>query len=298
MAPKAELRDFLKSRRDRLRPEDVGLPSGGQRRVPGLRREELAMLAGVSVDYYVRLEQGRDLTPSESVLDALARALRLDDTERAHLVALARPPQIPFATRDAGATTDVRPSVRMLIDGLDQPAFVMGRRMDILATNRMARALLTDFDARPARERNHARWIFLDPATRDLYVDWPVIARDNVAILRHDMAQHPDDPQLRELIGELAMASPEFRTWWAEHDVTTRNSGVKRYRHPVVGEMTIHFEAMQLADEDQLLFIYSVEPGTRSDDAMRLLATWAATQDAEASDEPTRDADDRTSPMA
>jgi MmyB-like transcription regulator ligand binding domain len=215
------------------------------------------------------------------VLDSLARALRLDDTERAHLFALARLPRIPFATPDAG-TTEVRPSVQMLIDGLDQPAFVIGRRMDILATNRMARALLTDFDARPQRERNHARWIFLDPATRELYVDWPVVARENVAILRHDAAQHPDDPQLRELIGELSMASPEFRTWWAEHDVATRNSGTKRYRHPVVGELKIHFEAMRLADEDQLLFIYSVEPGTPSYDAMRLLATWAATQDAEA----------------
>jgi transcriptional regulator with XRE-family HTH domain len=298
MAPKAELGEFLKSRRDRLRPEDVGLPSGGQRRVPGLRREELAMLAGVSVDYYVRLEQGRDLTPSESVLDALARALRLDDTERAHLIALARPPRIPFTTPDAGSTTEVRPSVQMLLDGLDQPAFVLGRRMDILATNRMARALLTDFDARPPRERNHARWIFLDPATRELYVDWPVVARENVAILRHDAAQHPDDPELRELIGELSMASPEFRTWWAEHDVAVRNSGTKRYRHPVVGDMKIHFEAMRLADEDQLLFIYSVEPGTPSQDAMRLLATWAATQDAEAAHAPTRDADDRASPMA
>jgi transcriptional regulator with XRE-family HTH domain len=157
MAPRAELREFLKSRRDRLRPEEVGLSSSGQRRVPGLRREELAMLAGVSVDYYVRLEQGRDLTPSESVLDALARALRLDDTERAHLFALARPQRMPFAAPDTGGNAEVRASVQMLIDGLDQPAFVMGRRMDILATNRMARALLTDFDARPARERNHAR---------------------------------------------------------------------------------------------------------------------------------------------
>ena len=166
------------------------------------------MLAGVSVDYYVRLEEGRDLTPSDSVLDALARALRLDDTERTHLIALARPPRIPFATPDAAAPTEVRPSVQMLMDGLDQPAFVLGRRMDILATNRMARALLTDFHARPPRERNHARWIFLDPATRELYLDWPVVARENVAILRHDAAQHPNDPQLRELIGELSMASP------------------------------------------------------------------------------------------
>src|SRR6476619_1859930 len=135
MARKSELSEFLKSRRDRLRPEDAGLPSDGQRRVPGLRREELAMLAGVSVDYYVRLEQVRDLTPSESVLDALARALRLDDTERAHLIALARPQRMPVATPNTGGDATVRPSVQMLIDGLDQPAFVMGRRMDILATN-------------------------------------------------------------------------------------------------------------------------------------------------------------------
>lgn len=160
----------------------------------------------------------------------------------------------------------------------------------------MARALLTDFDARPPRERNHARWIFLDPATRELYLDWPVVACENVAMPRHDAAQHPDDPQLRELIGELSMASPEFRTWWAEHDVATRNSGTKRYRHPVVGEMTIHFEAM--ADEDQLLFIYSVEPGTPSHDAMRLLARGAATQDAEAAHPSTREVDDHASPMA
>jgi transcriptional regulator with XRE-family HTH domain len=295
MAAKAELGEFLKSRRDRLRPEEVGLPSGGQRRVPGLRREELAMLAGVSVDYYVRLEQGRDLTPSESVLDALARALRLDDTERAHLIALARPPRNPFATHDAGAPTEVRPSVQMLLDGLDHPAFVLGRRMDILATNRMARALLTDFDAWPPRERNHARWIFLDPATRELYLDWPVVARDNVAILRHDAAQHPDDPQLRELIGELSIASPEFRAWWAEHDVATRNSGTKRYRHPVVGEMKIHFEAMRLAMGTSAVHL-PVEPGTPSHDAMRLLATWAATRTPKP--RTTRDVDGRTSPTA
>src|SRR5277367_3161512 len=150
MAPTGSaLGDYLRARREQVRPEDVGLDSGPRRRVPGLRREELAMLAGVSVDYYVRLEQGRDLTPSEAVLEALARALRLGDTERAHLFALARPRRTPFAPRDTGGNATVRPSVQMLIDGLDQPAFVMGRRMDILATNRMARALLTDFDAQP-----------------------------------------------------------------------------------------------------------------------------------------------------
>lgn len=280
MAPKVELREFLKSRRDRLRPEDVGLPTGGARRVPGLRREELAMLAGVSVDYYVRLEQGRDLTPSDSVLDALARALRLDEVEHAHLRALARPGRASVGAGSADVPPVVRTGVRMLIDGLDRPAFVIGRRMDILATNRMARTLLADFDAMPPRDRNHARWIFLDPATRALYVDWALVARENVAILRHDAARHPDDPLLRELIGELTMASTEFATWWAELDVTARSHGSKRYRHPAVGEMTIHFEAMALADPEQSLFIYSVEPGTPSEDAMRLLGTLAATRDA------------------
>src|SRR5262249_46659524 len=184
MPSKRELCEFLRVRGARLRPEDVGIQSIGQRRVPGLRREELASLAGMSVDYYVRLEQGRDLTPSPSVLDALARALRLDDVERAHLYSLIRPAAPPILARpDAGmrargGMTTTRPGVRLLLDSLPTPAFVIGRRLDILATNRMARAMLADFDARPVRDRNHARWIFLDPATRDLYVDWPVIARE------------------------------------------------------------------------------------------------------------------------
>src|SRR6476620_11653257 len=176
MTRKAELREFLRVRRARLRPEDVGIQASGQRRVPGLRREEIASLAGMSVDYYVRLEQGRDLTPSPSVLDALARALRLDDVEREHLYSLVRPAAPP--AHAGGSAPDrpapIRPGVRLLLDGIPTPAFVIGRRHDILATNRLARAMLADFDARPIRSRNHARWIFLDPATRDLYVDWPV----------------------------------------------------------------------------------------------------------------------------
>jgi transcriptional regulator with XRE-family HTH domain len=285
MASKAELREFLRTRRARLRPEDVGIQTTGQRRVPGLRREEIASLAGMSVDYYVRLEQGRDLTPSPSVLDALARALRLTDVEREHLYSLVRPTALPgLGGQDAdgsaaGRPAPIRPGVRLLIDGIATPAFVIGRRLDILATNRMARAMLADFDARPVRDRNHARWIFLDPATRELYVDWPLVARENVAVLRRDAGRYPHDTELQALIGELSVASPEFRTWWAEHDVLARNHGTKRYHHPVVGPMTIHYESSALGDQDQVLYIYSVEPGTPSADAMALLGSWAATED-------------------
>src|SRR5262249_23775135 len=194
MTRKADLREFLRVRRARLRPEDVGIQTIGQRRVPGLRREEIASLAGMSVDYYIRLEQGRDLTPSPSVLDALARALRLDDVEREHLYSLIRPapPTLAGPAADDSPTT-TRPGVRLLLDSLPTPGFVIGGRLCILATNRMARAMLGDFDAKPVRDRNHARWIFLDPATRDLYVDWPVVARENVAILRRDAGRYPHD---------------------------------------------------------------------------------------------------------
>src|SRR5215470_12545636 len=277
-----------------MKPEDVGIQTIGQRRVPGLRREEIASLAGMSVDYYIRLEQGRDLTPSPSVLDALARALRLDEIEREHLYSLVRPavpPTLagPDAGRNAaGGPAAIRPGVQLLLDGIPTPAFVIGRRLDILATNRMARAMLADFDTRPVRDRNHARWIFLDPATRDLYVDWPVVARENVAILRRDAGRYPHDTELQALIGELSVASPEFRTWWAEHDVFARSYGTKRYRHPVVGPMTVHYEASALGDEDQMLYVYSVEPGTPSADAMALLGSWAATEDRTASGDQVR----------
>jgi hypothetical protein len=185
----------------------------------------------------------------------------------------------------------------MLIDGLDQPAFVLGRRMDILATNRMARALLTDFDARPPRERNHTRWISSTPRPASSTSTGPSW---RAKTSRSCATTPPSTLTIRSCASHRRAldGQPEFRTWWAEHDVATRNSGTKRYRHPVVGEMKIHFEAMRLADEDQLLFIYSVEPGTPSHDAMRLLATWAATKDAEAAHAATRDVDDHTSPMA
>jgi transcriptional regulator with XRE-family HTH domain len=273
MSPNADLGTYLKSRRGRVRPEDVGLPNGaGRRRVPGLRREEVAQLAAISVDYYVRLEQGRDLSPSESVIDALARALRLNATERAHLYHLIRPVSRPTPTP---ARMEIRPGVRLLLDALDRPAFVIGRRLDILATNAAARAMLTDFDSLPEHDRNHARWIFQDPATRALYEDWEVVARENVAILRRDAGRYPGDEELRELIDELMASSPEFASMWDDQNVHTRSFGTKRYRHPVAGPMTVHYEAMALDDPDQMLYVYSVEPGTPSADAMAIVIALA-----------------------
>jgi transcriptional regulator with XRE-family HTH domain len=274
VADKPELSEFLRSRRARLRPVDVGLPERGQRRVPGLRREEIATLAGVSTDYYVRLEQGRNISASAEVLDALARALRLDETERLHLHDLARQRPVRQSTPPPQR---VRPGVRTLLDSLAQPAFVLGRRTDVLATNRLARALLTDFDAMPDAERNHARWLFLDPLARELYGDWETVARENVAILRMDTGRHPDDARLSALIGELSVKSPEFARWWADHDVLVRGHGKKRYLHPIVGEIEIRYEALKLADADQTLFVYSVEPESASAKALALLDSWSGT---------------------
>jgi transcriptional regulator with XRE-family HTH domain len=275
VAAREELREFLRSRRARVRPDEVGLPAGGgQRRVPGLRREELALLAGVSVDYYTRLEQGRDVNVSGEVLDAVAAALRLDEVERAHLRQLARPAR-ERRRRTPPPPQRVRAGVRQLLDGMSTPAFVIGRRSDVLATNRLARALLIDFDALPPEERNHARWVLLDPEARERYADWEHVARDGVAALRVQAARHRDDPQLAALVGELTMRSPEFATWWAEHEVRVLSHGTKRYRHPVVGELTLSYEALPLIDDpDQVLYLYSVEPASPSAEALALLASW------------------------
>jgi DNA-binding XRE family transcriptional regulator len=274
------LREFLRSRRARLKPADVGIrPDRGARRVAGLRREELAQLAGVSVDYYVRLEQGRSVNPSEQVLDALARALRLGDAERAHLFALAKP---SASRRRPAPPQRVRPGVVRLMDSLvHQPAFVLGRRMDVLASNALARALLTDFDVLPPGERNMIRWLFCDESARLLFPDWPELAAELVGVLRVDAGRHPDDPQLSKLVGDLAVQSDEFRRWWAAHPVVERSWGAKRFRHPVVGDLTIEFEALALpADPDQTLFIYTAEPGSASHDALKLLDSWAGTASA------------------
>ncbi|MER5963019.1 helix-turn-helix transcriptional regulator [Streptomyces sp. NPDC002057] len=278
MDPSAELSEFLRSRRARLKPEDVGLPDFGRhRRVPGLRREELAQLAGVSVAYYTRLEQGNGRNVSTEVLDSIARALRLSDTERAHLTHLAKPTVKKRQRAAIARPQRVRPGLTHLLDSMDGvPAFLLGRRLDVLAWNRMARALMGDFAAWEPDERNMARMVFRDPNARDLYVDWECKAVEVVSVLRLYAGCYPDDPQLLALVGELSVKSEEFRSLWAAHTVTDKGHGTKRLRHPLVGEMTLSYESMRVAgdDPDLVLVTYQAEPGTASADALRLLAQW------------------------
>ncbi|MEU8519553.1 helix-turn-helix transcriptional regulator [Streptomyces sp. NBC_01216] len=274
----AELSEFLRSRRARLKPEDVGLPSFGRhRRVPGLRREELAQLAGVSVAYYTRLEQGNGRNVSLEVLDSIARALRLSDTERAHLTHLAKPTAKKKQRASITRPQQVRPGLQHLLDAMDAvPAVVLGRRLDVLAWNRMARALLGDLAAMEPQERNMARMVFLDPNARDLYLDWECKATEVVSVLRLYAGCYPDDAQLLALVGELSVRSEEFRSLWAAHTVADKGHGTKRLRHPLVGELTLGYEALKVSggDPDLILTTYQAEPGTSSADALRLLANW------------------------
>ena len=274
---RAELGEFLRSRRARLDPAKLGLRHfGGRRRVPGLRREELAQLAGVSVDHYVRLEQGRTLHFSDAVLDAVARALQLDDVERAHLHRLARPEQ--EADGVLTGTQEVRPGLRRLMEmSADVPAYVVGRGTDVLAWNALAAALITDFGALPRRHRNLARLIFLDEGTRSLYADWRSKAGDVVAYLRLDAGRRPGDPAMAALVDELSAASADFRELWVEHRLKDKTHGRYVYRHPVVGELDLGFETLRLPDDpEQALVAHTVEAGSPSAAALRLLATWAA----------------------
>jgi len=279
-----EIRDFLVSRRARITPEQAGLPAyGGNRRVAGLRREEVALLAGVSIDYYVRLERGRAPGASESVLDGIARALHLDEAERAHLFDLARAAGAPAAARAPrrAAAQQVRPSVRRILDSMTTtPAYVRNARLDILAANRLAAALFAPILTGPAQPANNARFLFLDPAAPAFYPDWERQAQDVVAMLRTEAGHSPHDKALSNLIGELSTRSQHFRTWWAAHNVRFHRTGTKRFHHPVVGDLTLTFEALDLAADSGLrISAYSAEPGTPSDDALKLLATWAATMD-------------------
>jgi transcriptional regulator with XRE-family HTH domain len=270
----AELREFLRTRRARITPEDAGLPAQtGIRRVPGLRREEVAYLAGVSVDYYVRLERGRNANVSAAVLEAVSRALRLNDTERDHLFALAKPKR---RQPRAMAPQRVRAGLLRALDTLaDVPALILGRRLDVLASNHLARAFYTDFEALPAHDRNMARFIFFDESARDLYADWAGTARGIVASLHVYGGSHPHDPQFAELVGELSVSDPDFRHWWAEHDVLVRDHGSKRYHHPLVGEMSLGYEAFNpIGDTDQIFGMHTVEPGSPSENSLRLLASW------------------------
>ncbi|MFF3563772.1 helix-turn-helix transcriptional regulator [Streptomyces sp. NPDC002574] len=270
-----ELGEFLRSRRAKISPERAGLtPAPTSRRVPGLRREEVAQLAGVSVDYYVRLERGRAVNVSEGVLDAIARALQLTGDERGHLFRIAKP--VRSRPRPVPAQR-VRPGLYRILDTLTEvPALVVGRRTDVLATNRLARALYTDFDALPQRERNMARFIFLHDEARTLYDDWEGVARTTVAALHLYAGEHPHDARLTELVGELSLRDRNFRTWWAAHDVERRTFGRKLFHHPVVGDLTLDYEALAVTgDADQVLGIYTAEPGSSSEQALALLASWS-----------------------
>ncbi|MCL7429937.1 helix-turn-helix domain-containing protein [Streptomyces sp. NPDC052415] len=274
---RAELSEFLRTRRARLKPEDVGLPDFGRhRRVPGLRREELAQLAGVSVAYYTRLEQGNGRNVSAEVLDSIARALRLTDAEHAHLTHLAKPKQ--HKKKPAGRSEQARASLGQLLVSLESvPAYVTGRRTDILAWNPMAAAVFGDWAELPAQERNWARLVFLRPEYRELFVEWDQKASDIVSYLRMDAGCHPDDPRLSSLVGELSVKSEEFRLLWATHDVREKSYGIKRLRHPLVGELTLNFETFTLTDgSEQSLITYHSEPGSPSAEALRLLASWGA----------------------
>lgn len=247
---------------------------GRHRRVPGLRREELAQLAGVSVAYYTRLEQGNGRNVSSEVLDAIARALRLTDAEHAHLTHLAKPKQ--HKKKQGARPQQVRGALRQLLDTLDGvPAYITGRRSDVLVWNRMAAAVFGDWSELPAPERNWARMVFLKPEYHDLFVEWEQKAIDIVCLLRMDAGCHPDDPRLSALVGELSVKSEDFRRLWATHDVKEKTHGVKRLRHPLVGDLSLQYESFQLAgDSEQVLVTYHAEPGSDSAEAMRLLASW------------------------
>ena len=274
------VREFLASRRARITPEQAGLPSfGGTRRVAGLRRAEVAILAGVSPDYYTRLERGNLSGVSDSVLDAIARALQLDDAERSHLHDLARAANAGPRARRRPPKPQIRTGVQSLLDAMtDAPAFVRNGRLDILATNRLNEALHSPAFTDAARPVNLARFFFLHPAAEQFYPDWDDVADATVALLRTEAGRDPYDKALSDLVGELATRSDEFRTRWAAHNVRLHHTGVKRFQHPVVGRLELAFEAMPLpADPGLTLTAYSTTAGTPASDALRLLASWAAT---------------------
>jgi transcriptional regulator with XRE-family HTH domain len=278
---RAEVREFLSSRRAHITPERAGLPAyGGKRRVKGLRREEVAMLAGVSIDYYVRMERGNLSGASEGVLDALAQALRLDEAERDHLFALAR---TAGETRPRRRTppASVRPAIQQVLDAItDAPAWVRNGRHDIVAMNRLARALYSPVLADPRRPANTSRFLYLNPAAPEFFVDWERIANDAAAMLRLEAGRNPHDPALINLVGELSTQSELFRKRWASHDVQFHRGGRKRLRHPVVGELDLNFETMELPSQPGLVLnVYTAASDSPTADALKMLASWAATQE-------------------
>ena len=281
MDHRSETRDFLTTRRARLTPDRAGLPLyGGNRRVTGLRREEVALIAGVSVDYYTRLERGNLAGVSEAVLEALARALQLDEAERTHLFDLARQAGAGSAsarTRKRPAY-QIRPGVQRVLDAMtDAPAYVRNGRFDVLASNALGRAVFAPLFATPGRPVNLARFFFLDPASRDFYHDWEQLAGDTVALLRAEAGRDPYDRGLTDLVGELSTRSEQFRTWWAAHNVRQHRSGVKHMHHPVVGELILAYESLEITTEPGLrVNAYTAEPGSPAAEALSLLASWTA----------------------
>ncbi|MEK0157211.1 helix-turn-helix transcriptional regulator [Arthrobacter oryzae] len=276
-----DVRKFLTSRRARITPEEAGLPVyGGNRRVTGLRREEVAMLAGMSIDYYIRLERGNLSGASDSVLEALGRALKLDDAETAHLFDLARAATASPRVRRKRSPLTVRPSVQRVIDAITAaPAWVRNDRGDVLASNELGRALYLDMMTEGPTPPNSARFTFLNPKAREFFSDWERAADDVVAVLRSTAGKNPYDKDLTDLIGELSTRSEEFRTRWARHDVKYHRAGRKRLHHPIVGDLDLGFEALEFpADPGLRINVYTADPQTPSEDALKLLASWAATQ--------------------
>lgn len=280
MAPNSDIAEFLTSRRAKITPEQAGLPTYGRRRVKGLRREEVASLAGVSVEYYRRLERGNVTGVSELVLEGLARALQLDDAERAHLFDLARAANPATPTRSRPVKHKIRPVVQRILDQITAPATVRNARLDYIGGNALGRALYAPvFDSRE-QPANSARFSFLDPAAADFYPDWEHVATELVAHLRSQAGANPYDRKLSDLVGELSTRSDEFRVRWAAHNVRFHRTGTKRIHHPVVGDLELSYETMELSADDGLtVAIFTAEPGSASQQALDLLASWSATPD-------------------
>ena len=275
-----DIAEFLTTRRARISPEQAGLPTYGKRRVPGLRREEVASLAGMSVEYYRRLERGNVSGVSELVLEGLARALQLDDAERAHLFDLARAANPVVPRRPRPVKHRIRPVVQRILDQVDAPALVGNSRLDQVGANALGRALYAPmFDSRE-QPPNSARFTFLDLAAVDFYPEWERVATELVAHLRSEAGANPYDRQLSDLVGELSTRSDEFRVRWAAHNVRFHRTGTKHIHHPVVGELTLSYETMELSADDGLsVAIFTAEPGSASQQALDLLASWTATPD-------------------
>ena len=293
---RAQIQEFLSTRRARISPEQAGLPvyGGDRRRVPGLRRSEVASLAGISPEYMTKLERGQATGVSESVIDGLAHALQLDEAERAHLEDLLRTAGTTRPPRRRPARQRIRPTVQRILDSMIlTPAFVLNGRLDLLAANVLGVALYSPVYAGPARPANNARFVFLDPQATEFFRDYEKAANDTVALLRAEAGRDPYDRDLSDLIGQLSTRSEDFRRRWAAHNVRIHTSGVKLLHHPVVGDLDLPFESFPLpADPGQSFLTYTAEPGSPTQDALNLLASWAATADSLGAPQPTGDAED------